>query len=182
MEEWPTLQSLPLTWNKSWLQVMSYCCNLLYLKQSHHSHWKIANRERIKELEMRQTANTWPKLEATNGGQLIRYFHSCRPSPLPFRLWKPVPFPVSTISFLFWTVRPTQTPGSLLLPLFKIGTQSLKWQKTIFKTIYLHMLSKLTVYISKCWLVSMRLTIKNTVMLILSGWDSTESLPETFVS
>lgn len=57
LEEWPILQSLPLTWNKSCLQVISYSCNLLYVKQSNHSHLKVMNGVReSKNLEIRERA------------------------------------------------------------------------------------------------------------------------------
>lgn len=57
LEEWPILQSRPLTWNKSYLKVTSYGCNLLYMKQSNHSHLKVMNSVReSKNLKMRERA------------------------------------------------------------------------------------------------------------------------------
>lgn len=81
MEEWPISQSLPLTWNKSCLQVTSYRYNLLYLKTIKSFTMKSSEQcQRIKELERRERAkHLTPKPQTTNRGQLLKHFHSSSP-------------------------------------------------------------------------------------------------------
>lgn len=121
---------------KSCLQVTSYSCKLLYLKQSNHSHWKVVNsvREWKEFRDERKSETPDHKPSTTDGRELISYFHSFKASsriPAP----KTNPFPLPVFSLLFWTVRLIQTLGFLsTTSTFQIRHPII--YKTIFRGTY----------------------------------------------
>lgn len=139
LEEWPILQSLPLTWNKSCLQAPSYSCNLLYVKQSNHSRCKAVNSVReSKNLEMKEQKHLTQTLNYRWKAIFIL------PGPVfSFQLQISLPF-LFMCSVSSWTVRPTQTLSSLIITsTFKSGIQLFQRWKPIFKAIYVCYQSRL---------------------------------------